>query len=157
MCSVIGTTGTGKSSTIRQVTGQTGVRVSSSAESVTRQCEVSDQSEASIVVTWPALTNRRSVFILTNRQVFTDTRSGEGTVWIDTVGYDDTGSRDDEEIFRSILKFIQSQDLTKVNGRKMYTCTETISRWERSCGLCCPRRGGTPGSRDKQSSLTDSG
>ena len=51
--SVIGTTGTGKSSTIRQVTGHT-VRVSSSAESVTRQCEVSgDQSEANIVVTWP--------------------------------------------------------------------------------------------------------
>ena len=43
-------------------------------------------------------------------------RSGDGdTVWIDTVGYDDTGNKDDEEIFRNILKFIQSQNLTKVN------------------------------------------
>jgi len=84
---VIGTTGTGKSSTIRQVTGHT-VRVSSSAESVTRQCEV-----------------------------FTDPRSGDGgAVWIDTVGYDDTGNKDDEEIFRNILKFIQSHDLTKVRA-----------------------------------------
>ena len=49
-------------------------------------------------------------------QVFTDLRSGDGeTVWIDTVGYDDTGNKDDEEIFRNILKFIQSQNLTKVN------------------------------------------
>ena len=49
--SVIGTTGTGKSSTISQVTGHS-VRVSISAESVTRQCEVSwGQSEASTVVT----------------------------------------------------------------------------------------------------------
>ena len=49
-------------------------------------------------------------------QVFTDLRSGDGeTVWIDTVGYDDTGNKDDEEIFRNILRFIQSQNLTKVN------------------------------------------
>ena len=43
LSSVIGTTGTGKSSTISLVTGQLGVRVSSSAESVTRQCEVSGE------------------------------------------------------------------------------------------------------------------
>ena len=47
--------------------------------------------------------------------MFTDPRSGDGgAVWIDTVGYDDTGNKDDEEIFRNILKFIQSHDLTKV-------------------------------------------
>ena len=52
-------------------------------------------------------------------QVFTDPRSGDGgAVWIDTVGYDDTGNKDDEEIFRNILKFIQSHDLTKVTERQ---------------------------------------
>ena len=52
--------------------------------------------------------------------MFTDPRSGDGeTVWIDTVGYDDTGNKDDEEIFRNILKFIQSHDLTKVIKRIM--------------------------------------
>ena len=51
--------------------------------------------------------------------MFTDPRSGDGgAVWIDTVGYDDTGNKDDEEIFRNILKFIQSHDLTKVTDRE---------------------------------------
>ena len=50
--------------------------------------------------------------------MFYDTRTeeteGVSCVWIDTVGYDDTGNKDDEEIFRNILRFIQSHDLTKV-------------------------------------------
>ena len=38
------------------------------------------------------------------------------------MGYDDTGNKDDEEIFRNILKFIQSQNLTKVNKRTSLVC-----------------------------------
>ena len=84
--SVIGTTGTGKSSTISACTGQE-VESSSKSESVTRHC-----------------------------QIFSDQSGDSKPVWIDTVGYDDTSNIDDEETFKNILKFIQKNNLLKIKA-----------------------------------------
>jgi len=84
---VIGTTGTGKSSTISQCTRQKDVIVSGQSESVTRHC-----------------------------QVYSDLTDESKPVWIDTVGYDDTTNVDDEETFKSILKYIQEHQLTQVRA-----------------------------------------
>ena len=83
---VIGTTGTGKSSTISKCTGQS-VEVSDRADSVTRKC-----------------------------QIFSDLNKSSRPVWIDTVGYDDTTRLDDEESFKSVLKFIQEENLLKIKA-----------------------------------------
>ena len=83
---VIGTTGTGKSSTISKCTGQS-VEVSDRADSVTRKC-----------------------------QIFADLNKSSQPVWIDTVGYDDTTRLDDEESFKSVLKFIQQENLLKIKA-----------------------------------------
>ena len=83
---VIGTTGTGKSSTISKCTGQS-VEVSDRADSVTRKC-----------------------------QIFADLKKSSQPVWIDTVGYDDTTRLDDEESFKSVLKFIQQENLLKIKA-----------------------------------------
>ena len=83
---VIGTTGTGKSATISKCTGQT-VEVSDQADSVTRKC-----------------------------QIFSDLKKSSRPVWIDTVGYDDTTRLDDEESFKSVLKFIQEENLLKIKA-----------------------------------------
>ena len=84
---MIGTTGTGKSSTISKCTQQKSINISSQAESVTKHCEI-----------------------------FQDTTDETPYVWIDTVGYDDTTNIDDEQTFKNILKFIQKHDLTKVRA-----------------------------------------
>ena len=84
---VIGTTGTGKSATISKMTGEAGAAVEVSG----RAESVTRQCE---VVPQP------------------DTR----LVWVDTVGYDDTGGGDDEATFRSILQFIQGEQLTRVRA-----------------------------------------
>ena len=83
---VIGTTGTGKSSTISKCTGQS-VEVSDRADSVTRKC-----------------------------QIFADLKKPSRPVWIDTVGYDDTTRLDDEESFKRVLKFIQEENLLKIKA-----------------------------------------
>ena len=83
---VIGTTGTGKSSTISKCTGQS-VEVSDRADSVTRKC-----------------------------QIFADLKKSSQPVWIDTVGYDDTTRLDDEESFKRVLKFIQEENLLKIKA-----------------------------------------
>ena len=83
---VIGTTGTGKSSTISKCTGQD-VLVSSQSNSVTRKC-----------------------------QIFPDLSNSCQPVWIDTVGYDDTSRIDDEESFKNVLKFIQKEKLLKIKA-----------------------------------------
>ena len=83
---VIGTTGTGKSSTISKCTGQS-LEVSDRADSVTRKC-----------------------------QIFSDLNTSSRPVWIDTVGYDDTNRLDDEESFKSVLKFIQEENLLKIKA-----------------------------------------
>ena len=83
---VIGTTGTGKSSTISKCTGQS-VEVSDRADSLTRKC-----------------------------QIFADLTKPSQPVWIDTVGYDDTSRLDDEESFKNVLKFIQEENLLKIKA-----------------------------------------
>lgn len=83
---VIGTTGTGKSSTISKCTGQE-VAVSNQALSVTKKC-----------------------------QIFPDLTKSSQPVWIDTVGYDDTNRVDDEESFKNVLKFIQEEKLLKIKA-----------------------------------------
>ena len=85
---VVGTTGTGKSSTIAKYTGQT-VRVSSGPESQTRHCEI-----------------------------FKNNREGGGNdaVWIDTVGYDDTNRLSDRSSFQEVLRFIDDHDLRDVRA-----------------------------------------
>ena len=83
---VIGTTGTGKSATISKCTGQS-VEVNDQADSVTRKC-----------------------------QIFSDLKKPSRPVWIDTVGYDDTTRVDDEESFKSVLKFIQEENLLKIKA-----------------------------------------
>ena len=84
---VIGTTGTGKSSTISKCTKQENIEISNQAESVTKNC-----------------------------QIYPDHYDHSKPVWIDTVGYDDTNNIDDEETFKNILKFIQKQELNKVKA-----------------------------------------
>ena len=85
---VVGTTGTGKSSTIAKYTGQT-VRVSSGPESQTRHCEI-----------------------------FKNNRESDGidAVWIDTVGYDDTNRLSDQSSFQEVLRFIDDHDLRDVRA-----------------------------------------
>ncbi|TRY63572.1 hypothetical protein TCAL_15183 [Tigriopus californicus] len=83
---VVGTTGTGKSSTIAKFTGQD-VQVSRRAESVTRAC-----------------------------QVFADLKDPTGPKWVDTVGYDDSTHLTDEESFQDVLKFIDQHDMKKVRA-----------------------------------------
>jgi len=83
---VVGTTGTGKSSTIAKLTKQN-VVVGDLADSVTTQC-----------------------------QIFTDLNKDTNPVWIDTVGYDDTNNVDDAESFREVLKFIQEKRLLKIKA-----------------------------------------
>ena len=85
---VVGTTGTGKSSTIAKYTGQT-VRVSSGPESQTRHCEIFKN-------------NRES--------------DGSDAVWIDTVGYDDTNRLSDQSSFQEVLRFIDDHDLRDVRA-----------------------------------------
>lgn len=85
---VVGTTGTGKSSTIAKYTGQT-VRVSSGPESQTRHCEIFKN-------------NRES--------------DGNDAVWIDTVGYDDTNRLSDQSSFQEVLRFIDDHDLRDVRA-----------------------------------------
>ena len=63
---VVGTTGTGKSSTIAKCTKQN-VTVDSLADSVTKQC-----------------------------QIYPDSKCVANPVWIDTVGYDDSSKVDDD-------------------------------------------------------------
>lgn len=83
---VVGTTGTGKSSTIAKYTGQT-IGVSKAAESKTRRCDL-----------------------------YTNLHSPDDPVWIDTVGYDDTFNATDEESFREVLRFIDSHDVKDVHA-----------------------------------------
>eukprot|EP00092_Neocalanus_flemingeri_P026565 GFUD01028790.1.p1 GENE.GFUD01028790.1~~GFUD01028790.1.p1 ORF type:complete len:475 (+),score=82.08 GFUD01028790.1:64-1488(+) len=83
---VIGTTGTGKSSTIGKCTKQT-VVVGDLADSVTKSC-----------------------------QIFPELNNESNPVWIDTVGYDDTSNVDDAESFKEVLKFIQEQRLLKIKA-----------------------------------------
>lgn len=83
---VVGTTGTGKSSTISKCTQQT-VEISDRPESVTKHC-----------------------------QVFPDLNNITNPVWIDTVGYDDSSKVDDNESFKQVLKFIQEQGLHKIKA-----------------------------------------
>jgi len=83
---VVGTTGTGKSSTIAKLTKQN-VLVGDRATSVTKQCEI-----------------------------FSDLNEESNPVWIDTVGYDDTSNVDDAESFKEVLKFIQEQRLLKIKA-----------------------------------------
>ena len=86
---VVGTTGTGKSSTIAKYTGQT-VRVSSGPESQTRHCEI-----------------------------FKNNRECDGSqdaVWIDTVGYDDTNRLSDQSSFQEVLRFLDDHDLRDVRA-----------------------------------------
>ena len=84
---VIGTTGTGKSSTISKCTKYENIEVSNQADSVTKHC-----------------------------QIYYDYDDPTKPVWIDTVGYDDTNNIDDEETFKNILKFIQEHELNKVRA-----------------------------------------
>ena len=86
---VVGTTGTGKSSTIAKYTGAP-VRVSSGPESQTRHCEI-----------------------------FKNNREGGGgseAVWIDTVGYDDTNRLSDQSSFQEVLRFVDDHDLRDVRA-----------------------------------------
>ena len=83
---VVGTTGSGKSSTISKCTGQP-VEVSDQADSVTRKC-----------------------------QIFADLNKPSRPVWVDTVGYDDSTRLDDEESFKNVLKFIQEENLLKIKA-----------------------------------------
>ena len=83
---VIGTTGTGKSSTISKYTNQN-VTVSKSASSMTRQCNI-----------------------------YTNLRNPSEPVWVDTVGYDDSKNLKDEESFKEVLKFIDKHDLRDVQA-----------------------------------------
>ena len=78
---VVGTTGTGKSSTIAKCTRQN-VIVGNLADSVTKQC-----------------------------QIFPDRECATNPVWIDTVGYDDSSKVDDAESFKDVLRFIQEKRL----------------------------------------------
>ena len=86
---VVGTTGSGKSSTIAKFTGNTDIQVSSRPDSVTRFCEI-----------------------------FKDLKTGDpAPVWIDTVGYDDSNAAmDDKESFQEVLKFIDANDLRSVRA-----------------------------------------
>lgn len=83
---VVGTTGTGKSSTIAKCTKQN-VVVGDLADSVTKQC-----------------------------QIFSDANGISNPVWIDTVGYDDSSQVDDAESFKEVLKFIQEHRLLKIKA-----------------------------------------
>jgi len=83
---VVGTTGTGKSSTIAKCTKQN-VTVDSLADSVTKQC-----------------------------QIYPDSKCVANPVWIDTVGYDDSSKVDDAESFKEVLRFIQEKRLLKIKA-----------------------------------------
>ena len=83
---VIGTTGTGKSSTIAKYTNQN-VIVSKLASSMTRQCNI-----------------------------YKNLRNPSEPVWVDTVGYDDSKNLKDEESFKEVLKFIDKHDLRDVQA-----------------------------------------
>ena len=86
---VVGTTGTGKSSTIAKYTGAP-VRVSSGPESQTRHCEI----------------------FKNNREDGGDSDA----VWIDTVGYDDTNRLSDQSSFQEVLRFVDDHDLRDVRA-----------------------------------------
>jgi len=83
---VVGTTGSGKSSTIAKITGQK-VRVSSSASSVTRHC-----------------------------QLYEKHGNDNTAVWVDTVGYDDSANLEDGETFKEVLRYIAEQRLLKIKA-----------------------------------------
>jgi len=83
---VVGTTGTGKSSTIMRCTKQKLI-IGDSADSVTNKC-----------------------------QMFPDLNGPSKPVWIDTVGYDDSSLADDTESFKEVLKFIQEKRLLKIKA-----------------------------------------
>ncbi len=87
---VVGTTGTGKSSTIAKYTGQSGVRVSSRPESQTRHCEVFRSAR--------------------------DDAADSQPVWIDTVGYDDTNRLSDQSSFQEVLRFVDDHELRDVRA-----------------------------------------
>jgi len=83
---VVGTTGTGKSSTISKYTGQN-CTVSDGAHSATRQCAS-----------------------------FPDCRGLHLPVWVDTRGYDDSADLSDQDSYRDLLKFLSSERLLKVKA-----------------------------------------
>ena len=84
---VVGSTGTGKSSTIEKFTGQN-PKISSGPDSVTRNCSI-----------------------------YADLIKHDWPRWLDTVGYDDTRDDvDNDQVFQEVLEFINENDLINVKA-----------------------------------------
>jgi len=83
---VVGTTGTGKSSTISKYTGEK-IFVSDKSTSATRSC-----------------------------MSVSDSRGPDYPVWVDTIGYDDSFYLTDSDSFKQLLRFLQDQRLLKVRA-----------------------------------------
>jgi len=83
---VVGTTGSGKSSTIAKYTRQA-VESSGEAESVTKFC-----------------------------RHYQDKDDPSKPVWIDTIGYDDTRNQEDSESFKDVLRYMSAHGLCSVRA-----------------------------------------